>query len=128
MTSVQMIDLKRKKRKNRLRKMLVLASCVFVLCCMFAVSTFADEVAPVTALAAGGGMSDLVEEIFSSFSTVIENLASGLKTAFGHLIYVDPAAADPVFSPLVLFLFTMLGIGLASGILYKIFSLIKRRG
>lgn len=73
-------------------------------------------------------MSELISEIFSSFSTVIEGLASGLKTAFGHLIYVDPAATDPVFSPLVLFLFTMLGLGLATGILYKIFGLIKRRG
>lgn len=73
-------------------------------------------------------MSGLITEIFSSFSTVIKGLADGLKTAFGELIYVDPAATDPTFSPLVLFLFTMLGLGLATGILYKIFSLIKNRG
>ncbi|MBQ8433020.1 MAG: hypothetical protein IJX28_09075 [Clostridia bacterium] len=73
-------------------------------------------------------MTKLIEEIFSSFSTVIKGLAGGIKDAFGNLIYVDPAATDPTFSPVVLFLFTMLGLGLATGILYKIFGLIKRRG
>lgn len=75
-------------------------------------------------------MSELISEIFTSFTTVIQGLAGGLKTAFGQLIYVDPSASSPVFSPLILFLFTMAGLGLASGILYKIFGLIQahRRG
>lgn len=46
------------------------------------------------------------------------------------LLYVDPAAENPVFSPMVLFIFTLAGLGLATGILYKMFGLIKshRRG
>lgn len=70
-------------------------------------------------------ISKLVETIFSSFSTVIKSLAGGIKDAFGSLIYIDPSASSPVFSPLVLFLFTMAGVGLAAGILYKMFGLIK---
>lgn len=75
-------------------------------------------------------MSGLIEELFSSFTTVIKGLASGLKSSFLELIYVDSAATDPQFSPLVLFIFTMAGIALATGILYKIFGLIvsRRRG
>lgn len=72
-------------------------------------------------------MSELITEIFTSFSTVIEGLADGLKTAFSNLIYVDPAATDPAFSPLVLFIFTMAGLGLATGILYKIFGMVRAR-
>lgn len=72
-------------------------------------------------------MSGLITEIFSSFTTVIKGLAGGLKDAFMELIYVDAAATDPQFSPLVLFVFTMAGLGLASGILYKIFSMVRAR-
>lgn len=72
-------------------------------------------------------MSALVEELFGSFTVVIENLAGGIKNAFLNLIYVDPAATDPAFSPIVLFVFTMAGIGLATGILYKIFGMIRAR-
>ena len=123
------LDLKRRK-KNRLRRALTLVTFILTLSTMLAVSAFADEATPVTALAESGGMGGLIEEIFSSFSTVIEGLSSGLKDAFGNLIYVDPAATDPTFSPLILFLFTMAGVALASGILYKIFGLVKshRRG
>ena len=72
-------------------------------------------------------MSELISAIFESFTTVIEGLGSGLKTAFTNLIYVDPAATDPAFSPLVLFIFTMAGLGLATGILYKIFGMVRAR-
>ena len=72
-------------------------------------------------------MSELITELFSSFTTVIEGLASGIKSAFTNLLYVDPAATDPQFSPIVLFIFTMAGLGLATGILYKIFGLIRAR-
>lgn len=72
-------------------------------------------------------MSELITEIFSSFTTVIEGLAGGIKGAFTNLLYVDPAATDPQFSPIVLFVFTMAGLGLATGVLYKIFSLIRAR-
>lgn len=70
-------------------------------------------------------MSELITAIFSTFTTVIQGLASGLKTAFSQLLYVDPTASDLTFSPLVLFIFTMAGLGLAAGILYKMFGLIK---
>ncbi len=72
-------------------------------------------------------MSELITELFSSFSTVITGLASGIKEAFTNLIYVDASAAEPAFSPLVLFIFTMAGIGLATGILYKIFGMVRAR-
>ena len=72
-------------------------------------------------------MGDLITEIFSSFTEVIKGLSGGLKAAFSNLIYVDPSATDPTFSPLVLFIFTMAGLGLATGILYKIFSMVRAR-
>ena len=75
-------------------------------------------------------MTELVQAIFATFMTVIQGLAGGLKTAFSQILYVDPSASDPVFSPMVLFIFTLAGVGLATGILYKMFGLIKshRRG
>ena len=73
-------------------------------------------------------MSGLITEIFNSFTVVITGIADGIKSAFNNLLYVDPAVENPEFAPIVLFLFTMLGLGLATGILYKIFGLIKRRG
>ena len=72
-------------------------------------------------------MSELITEIFSSFTAVIEGLAGGIKGAFTNLLYVNPAAENPQFSPIVLFIFTMAGLGLATGILYKIFGLIRAR-
>lgn len=72
----------------------------------------------------------LVEAIFASFTEVIGGLASGLQTAFTNLIYVGGDATAGVMSPLVIFIFVMAGIGIATGLLYKIFSLIRgmRRG
>ena len=74
-----------------------------------------------------GKFSELVGTIFDSFGTVIDGLSTGLKTAFTNLIYVDPAATDPAFSPLVIFAFTVGGIGLATGVLYKTFGMIRAR-
>ncbi len=68
-------------------------------------------------------MGELITAIFSSFTTVITSLAGGLQSAFTQLIYANGESGT--FSPLVLFLFTMAGVGLAAGILYKIFGLIK---
>ena len=73
-------------------------------------------------------MSQLVGSLFESFKMVVGSLSEGIKTGFNNLIYVDPSAADPVFSPLVEFLFTVGGIGLGVGILFGIFGLVKRRG
>ena len=72
-------------------------------------------------------MGELITTIFGSFTTVIGGIADGLKEAFVNLVYVDPSAADPTFSPLVLFIFTMAGLGLAAGILYKIFGMVRAR-
>lgn len=117
-------------RKKRTKRAFMLVTFMLALCTLLAVSAFADEAVPVTALEAGSGMSSLIESIFESFSTVIKGLASGLKEAFNHVLYVDPSASSPVFSPLVLFLFTLAGLGLATGILYKMFGMIQahRRG
>ena len=75
-------------------------------------------------------MSDLVTNIFESFGIVIGGLTEGLKDSFDELLYVDPAAADPQFSPMILFLFTLAGVSVATGIVYGIFALVKskRRG
>lgn len=126
--TTEMLDLKRKQKSRKLRKLAVFFVCVMAFCTLFAVSTFADEAVPVVALDTAAGMGDLVTEIFNSFSTVIEGLSNGLKTAFTNLIYTDSTATT--FSPLVLFIFTMAGVALAAGILYKIFGMIqaKRRG
>lgn len=72
-------------------------------------------------------MSKLITEIFGSFTEVIKGLSGGIKDAFSNLIYLDPSATDPQFSPIVLFIFTMAGLGLATGILYKIFGMIRAR-
>ena len=73
------------------------------------------------------GFSNLVTEMFSSFKTVITELSGGLKDAFVNLVYVDPAVENPEFSPVILFVFTMAGIGIATGILYKIFGMVRSR-
>lgn len=115
------------KRKKRFRRMLTIVTFMLALSAMLAVSAFADEAVPVTALAAGGSMTDLVEQLFSSFTIVVKGLASGLKEAFANLIYVDPSADSPVFSPLVIFIFVMAGLGVATAIFYKIFGVIQAR-
>lgn len=66
----------------------------------------------------------LVEAIFGSFTTVIGGLAEGLQTAFTNLIYVGGDVSAGM-SPLVIFVFVMAGVGIATGLLYKIFGLIK---
>lgn len=72
-------------------------------------------------------MGGLVTEIFSSFNDVISGLIGGMKTAFGQFLYVDPAAEAKVIGDLPKFLFLMLGVGLATGIVYGIIRLVKRR-
>ena len=119
-------QLLQKKRKNsKLRRLIALVTFIVALASMMALSTFADEAYPVVALEGGSSMTGLIEDIFDSFSTVIKGLAQGLKDAFGHIIYVDPAATSPTFSPMIVFLFTMAGVGLATGILYKIFGMVR---
>ncbi len=68
-------------------------------------------------------MGELISNVFSSFSDVITGLAGGLREAFTQLIYAN--GSEGAFSPLVLFLLTFAGVGLAAGILWKIFGLIR---
>lgn len=72
-------------------------------------------------------MDTLITDFFSGFETSIEGMGQGLKTAFQHLIYEDPAATTPVVSTLAEFLFVMAGVSLAIGIVYLIFHLIRGR-
>ena len=72
-----------------------------------------------------GSMSYLVRNVFGGFGTTIGGMAGGMKSAFSSLIYVDGVSGS--FSPLVIFLFSMLGLGLAAGIVYKIVSLVRNR-
>lgn len=67
----------------------------------------------------------MITEIFSSFTTVITNMAGGLKEAFMNLLYVDPAASEKVISDPVKFLLIFGGVGLAMGMFWKLFGLIR---
>ena len=116
------------KKRWSAKKLIGLCVMMLALCSLFAVGAFADEAMPATAnVTPASQMSELIEAIFSSFGIVIESLASGLKNAFSELVYVDPAAATPIFSPLIIFIFVTAGLGLAAGILFKIFALIKNK-
>ena len=123
---LQELELQKRKKRQRVRRALTVVTFVVALCALMAVSAFADTATPTTL--AGATFTDLIEDTFSSFSIVIKGLASGLKEAFLELIYVDAAATDPAFSPLVIFVFVMAGLGLATGILYKIFGMVQSRG
>ena len=114
------------KKRWSAKKLIGLCVMMLALCSLFAVGAFADQATP-TSLEASAGMTDLIEAIFDSFTTVITGLGSGLKEAFSNIIYVDPAATSPVFSPLVIFIFVMSGLGLATGVFYKIFGVIRAR-
>lgn len=69
--------------------------------------------------------SDLIAEMFSSFTTVMGGMAEGMKEAFNQLIYIDAGATDPTFSPLIMFLFVAGGVALAMGLLYSIFGIVR---
>ena len=116
----------KKQKRSKLRRFLTLATFLVTLTMILSLSAFADTATP-TVLAESDGMVGLVEEIFASFTTVIKGLTDGLKEAFSNLIYIDPAATDPKFSPLIVFSFVMAGVGLATGILYKVFGMIRAK-
>lgn len=71
-------------------------------------------------------MGDIVTSIFSTFTQVISSLSSGIKSAFEAIIYEDASVATPVLSGIAKFGFTMLGIALATGLVYAAVRLIKR--
>lgn len=71
-------------------------------------------------------MGQLVETIFDSFTEVITGLSGGLSEAFSRLLYVyNEQGATTQFNPLILFIFTMAGVGLAAAILWRIFGMLK---
>lgn len=72
-------------------------------------------------------MGELVRTIFSTFTEVMTGLSSGLSEAFSRLLYVYDAQGAPTetFNPLVLFIFTVAGIGLGATLLWKMFGLIR---
>lgn len=72
-------------------------------------------------------MGDIVSSIFTSFTTVITNLTTGLKDAFTNIIYEDPAATEKVLSAPVQFGLIFAGIALASGLVMGIFAFIKSK-
>ena len=72
-------------------------------------------------------MGEMVKKIFTSFTDVITNLSSGLKSAFTNIIYEDPAATEKVLSAPVEFVLIFAGVSLAVGLVYGAFKLIKAR-
>lgn len=71
-------------------------------------------------------MGELVSTIFDTFTQVITGLSDGLTEAFNHVLYVyNNGTKTEEFNPLVLFIFTVAGISLAAGILWKMFAMIK---
>lgn len=71
-------------------------------------------------------MGELVTTIFSTFTEVMTGLSSGLSESFSRLLYVyDDGVATTQFNPLVLFIFTVAGIGLGATLLWKMFGLIR---
>lgn len=71
-------------------------------------------------------MGQLVESIFDSFTAVITGLSGGLSEAFSRLLYVySDGVATTQFNPLIQFIFTMAGVGLAAAILWRIFGLLR---
>ena len=72
-------------------------------------------------------MGERVKKIFTSFTDVITNLSSGLKSAFTNIIYEDPAATEKVLSAPVEFVLIFAGVSLAVGLVFGAFKLIKAR-
>lgn len=80
--------------------------------------------------------TDLFSNVWGTFLTVTGGLAEGIKTSFESLIYrvdfeesasggLDFLLFKGEMSPLVTFLFAVGGFGLAIGIIYAIFRLIR---
>ena len=70
-------------------------------------------------------MGELITQMFSSFSTVITGLATGIKDAAANLIYVDPAAEQKVLSDLIQFIFIIAGLSIAMTVFFMVFRLIR---
>lgn len=72
-------------------------------------------------------MGELISELFSGFTTAIEGLGEGIKSAFMQLLYADPTAETLVLYDVAKFGFVMIGLSMAIGLVYFMFRLIRRR-
>ena len=70
-------------------------------------------------------MADVITSLFSGMTSAVSAITGSLKEAFENLLYVDPAAATPVISPLATFIFVIAGLGLAVSIVYFVLGKIK---
>ena len=71
-------------------------------------------------------MGQIVTTIFDSLGVVINGIADAIKSAASHLIWQDPTAQEKVLSDFMQFGLVFLGIGLAMGITYGVFRLVRR--
>lgn len=72
-------------------------------------------------------MGEMVSTIFSSFSEVITGLATGIKDAFGAILWQDPTASEKAISDPVKFALIFGGVALASGLVMGAFRWIRGR-
>ncbi len=72
-------------------------------------------------------MNELITQLFSTMQEAITGFITAFKDGFLNLIYVDPAAANPEISPLALFGFIMIGLGLGITVVWTIINLVRRR-
>lgn len=72
-------------------------------------------------------MGDIITTIFSSFSDVITNMATGIKDAFMNILYVDPMATEKVISDPVKFGLILVGMSMAVGLVMGALHFIRAR-
>ena len=70
-------------------------------------------------------MTELITTMFSTFSTTISGLATGIKDMFMNLLYVDPTAEVLVLSDFAKFGFVLAGVSMACGLGYFIIRKIR---
>ena len=70
-------------------------------------------------------MTGMISTIFESFTDVITGLADGIKEAFMHILYENPEATEKVISDPIQFLLIFGGLGLAMGVFWKVFGLLR---
>ena len=71
-------------------------------------------------------MDSIVTKFASGFTGMIQPLATGIKTGFSNLLYVDPAAEVKVLSDVAEVGLVMGGIALAVGLVMGVFHLIRK--
>jgi len=70
-------------------------------------------------------MAELITTMFSSVTSTVQGLATGIKTMFMNLIYEDPTASTLVLSDFAKFSFLLMGVSLALGLGYFIIRKIR---